>query len=185
MEIPCKKLMFLQEDTTLQTERAVKWTLIAPNPLNISNQPQTFGCRLKWRWEQRLPRCPWCCPCPWHSPLQGESSMAHLEWHPRGMGLSRHVDQNSSQQVWNRECVGSFSFFSRHVRNTGIEEHTWKLSEMQSSHAKRLWLFLFSLLLSRSCKRISYGTFLHQSGVCDAPIHRLSIWSWIVIKSVK
>lgn len=33
MEIHCKKLLFLQEKTTLQTERAVKWTLIALKPL--------------------------------------------------------------------------------------------------------------------------------------------------------
>lgn len=91
--------------------------------------------------------------------------MNHLEWHPRGMGPSRYADENSSQQVWNRDCVGSFHFFPTHVRNTGVEEHTWKRSEMQSSHEKRLWLFLFSLLLNRPCKRISYGTSLHLSGV--------------------
>lgn len=96
------------------------------------------------------------------STLQGASNMSHLGWHPRGMGLSRCVEQNSSQQVWNWEYVGSFPFFSGHVRGPGIEGHTCKLSEMQSSHEKMLWFFLFSLLESKSCRRISYGTSLHQ-----------------------
>lgn len=153
MEIHCNKLLLLQEKTSLQTERAVKWTLIALKPLPSEHQSQTFGCRLKWRQEKRFPRCPWCCPCLWHSPLQAGSNTAHLDWHPRGMDLSRYVDQ----QVWKRERVGSFHFFSRYVRS----RRTWKLSELQSCHEIRLWLFLFSL------SRISYGTSLHPSGVCD------------------
>lgn len=69
---------------------------------------------------------------------------------PRGMGLSRYVHQNSSQQVWNRECVGSFHFFSRQVRNPGIEEHTWK----QPGNAVQPWKKALAFLVFPSTKQI-------------------------------